>query len=154
SKAIPRSALADLDALVFDLQDAGVRFFTYLATLGATLEAAAKAHIPVLVLDRPNPLGGDLVGGPVSDTADRSLTNYVPLPLLHGMTIGELARLLNGELHIGAALHVVAREQYDRAMRFADTGLGWVPPSPNLRDLSALERYPDVGLVEGARVSV
>ena len=154
SNGMPRSALADLDVLVFDLQDAGVRFFTYLATLGATLEAAAKAHIPVLVLDRPNPLGGDLVGGPVSDTADRSLTNYVPLPLVHGMTIGELARLLNGELHIGAALHVVAMEQYDRAMRFANTGLGWVPPSPNLRDLSALERYPDVGLVEGARVSV
>lgn len=154
SKDIPRSALADIDVLVFDLQDAGVRFFTYLATLGATLEAAAKAHIPVLVLDRPNPIRGDLVGGPVSDTADRSLTNYVPLPLVHGMTIGELARLLNDQLHIGAALHVVAMEQYDRAMRFANTGLGWVPPSPNLRDFAALERYPDVGLIEGASVSV
>ncbi|MCT7329369.1 exo-beta-N-acetylmuramidase NamZ domain-containing protein [Ralstonia mojiangensis] len=154
SKDIPQSALANIDVLVFDLQDAGVRFFTYLATLGATLEAAAKAHIPVLVLDRPNPIGGDLVGGPVSDTADRSLTNYVPLPLVHGMTIGELARLLNDRLHIGAALHVVAMEQYDRAMRFANTGLGWVPPSPNLRDFAALERYPDVGLIEGASVSV
>lgn len=154
SKDIPRSALADIDVVVFDLQDAGVRFFTYLATLGATLEAAAKARIPVLVLDRPNPIGGDLVGGPVSDTADRSLTNYVPLPLVHGMTIGELARLLNDQLHIGAALHVVTMEQYDRAMRFANTGLGWVPPSPNLRDFAALERYPDVGLIEGANVSV
>ena len=154
SKDIPRSALADIDVLVFDLQDAGVRFFTYLATLGATLEAAATAHIPVLVLDRPNPMGGDLVGGPVSDTANRSLTNYVSLPLVHGMTIGELARLLNDQLHIGAALHVVAMEQYDRAMRFANTGLGWVPPSPNLRDFAALERYPDVGLIEGASVSV
>jgi uncharacterized protein YbbC (DUF1343 family) len=154
SKDIPRSALADIDVLVFDLQDAGVRFFTYLATLGATLEAAATAHIPVLVLDRPNPIGGDLVGGPVSDTANRSLTNYVSLPLVHGMMIGELARLLNDQLHIGAALHVVAMEQYDRAMRFANTGLGWVPPSPNLRDFAALERYPDVGLIEGASVSV
>lgn len=154
SKDIPRSALTDIDVLVFDIQDAGVRFFTYLATLGATLEAAATAHIPVLVLDRPNPMGGDLVGGPVSDTANRSLTNYVSLPLVHGMTIGELARLLNDQLHIGAALHVVAMEQYDRAMRFANTGLGWVPPSPNLRDFAALERYPDVGLIEGASVSV
>jgi uncharacterized protein YbbC (DUF1343 family)/CubicO group peptidase (beta-lactamase class C family) len=154
SKDLPRSVLADIDVLVFDIQDAGVRFFTYLATLGATLEAAAKAHIPVLVLDRPNPIGGDLVGGPVSDTADRSLTNYVPLPLVHGMTIGELAKLLNDQLHIGAALDVVAMEQYDRAMRFANTGLGWVPPSPNLRDLAALERYPDVGMIEGASVSV
>lgn len=154
NKGIPRSALAEIDVLVFDLQDAGVRFFTYLATLGATLEAAATAHIPVLVLDRPNPMGGDLVGGPVSDTADRSLTNYVPLPLVHGMTIGELARLLNDQLHIGAALQVVAMEQYDRAMRFANTGLGWVPPSPNLRDFAALERYPDVGLIEGASISV
>ena len=154
NKGIPRSALAEIDVLVFDLQDAGVRFFTYLATLGATLEAAATAHIPVLVLDRPNPMGGDLVGGPVSDTADRSLTNYVPLPLVHGMTNGELARLLNDQLHIGAALQVVAMEQYDRAMRFASTGLGWVPPSPNLRDFAALERYPDVGLIEGASISV
>lgn len=154
NKGIPRSALSEVDVLVFDLQDAGVRFFTYLASLGATLEAAAEAHIPVLVMDRPNPLGGDLVGGLVSDTADRSLTNYVPLPLVHGMTIGELARLLNDQLHIGAALRVVTMEQYGRAMRFADTGLGWVPPSPNLRDLAALERYPDVGLIEGASVSV
>ena len=154
SKGIPRSALSDIDVLVFDLQDVGVRFFTYLATLGATLEAAAGAHIPVLVLDRPDPLGGDLVGGPVSDTADRSLTNYVPMPLVHGMTIGELAGFLNGELHIGAALHVVAMEQYGRAMRFVNTGLGWVPPSPNLRDFTALELYPDVGLIEGASVSV
>ncbi|MCO5398859.1 serine hydrolase [Ralstonia soli] len=154
SKGIPRSALADVDVLVFDLQDAGVRFFTYLAALGATLEAAAQARIPVLVLDRPDPLGGDLVGGPVSDTADRSLTNYVPLPLVHGMTIGELAGFLNGQLHIGATLHVVAMKQYNRAMRFANTGLGWVPPSPNLHDFAALERYPDVGLIEGASISV
>jgi uncharacterized protein YbbC (DUF1343 family)/CubicO group peptidase (beta-lactamase class C family) len=153
-KSIPPGALSDVDVLVFDLQDAGVRFFTYLATLGATLEAAAAAHIPVVVLDRPNPLGGDMVGGPVSDTADGSLTNYAPLPLVHGMTIGELARFLNDRLGFGAELHVVAMEQYDRSMRYADTGLGWVPPSPNLHDSTALERYPDVGLIEGASISV
>lgn len=154
NKDIPSGALSDVDVLVFDLQDAGVRFFTYLATLGSTLQAAARARIPVLVLDRPNPLGGDLVGGPVSDTADRSLTNYVPLPLVHGMTMGELAKLLNDRLGIGAELHVVAMEQYGRTMRFPNTGLGWVPPSPNLRDFAALERYPDVGLIEGASLSV
>lgn len=153
-RRMPPDVLSTIDVLVFDLQDAGVRFFTYLATLGATLEAGAAAHIPVLVLDRPNPLGGDVVGGPVSDTADGSLTNYAPLPLVHGMTIGELARFLNDRPGHGAALQVVAMEQYDRSMRFADTGLGWVPPSPNLRDSVALERYPDVGLIEGASISV
>ncbi|WP_296225677.1 exo-beta-N-acetylmuramidase NamZ domain-containing protein [Ralstonia sp. UBA689] len=153
-KRIPPGALSDVDVLVFDLQDAGVRFFTYLATLGYTLEAAAAAHIPVLVLDRPNPLGADLVGGPVSDTADGSLTNYAPLPLVHGMTVGELARFFNDRLGIGADLHVLAMERYARSMRYLNTGLGWVPPSPNLRDFTALERYPDVGLIEGAAVSV
>ncbi len=146
--------LADVDVLVFDLQDAGVRFFTYLATLGYTLEAAAAAHVPVVVLDRPNPLGADQVGGPVPDADAGSFTNYSPLPLMHGMTVGELARLFNDRLRIGAGLVVVPMENYRRAMRFDDTGLGWVPPSPNLRDTVALSLYPDVGMVEGADVSV
>ncbi|WP_176049845.1 serine hydrolase [Burkholderia sp. BCC1644] len=146
--------LADADVLVIDLQDAGVRFFTYLATLGYALEAAAAAHRPVLVLDRPDPLGADVVGGPAADPGPVTFTGYYPLPLQHGMTIGELARLFNERLRIGAALTVVPMAHYARAMRFDATGLGWVPPSPNLRDAGALSLYPDTGLVEGASISV
>ncbi|MGU7785017.1 exo-beta-N-acetylmuramidase NamZ domain-containing protein [Burkholderia sp. PU8-34] len=153
-RRIPPAALSDVDVLVFDLQDAGVRFFTYIATLGYALEAAAAAHIPIVVLDRPDPLGADLAGGPVSDPDAGSFTNYYPLPLMHGMTVGELAQLFNDRLGIGAQLSVVPMQNYRRAMRFDDTGLGWVPPSPNLRDPVALSLYPDVGLVEGADVSV
>ncbi|WP_200882389.1 exo-beta-N-acetylmuramidase NamZ domain-containing protein [Burkholderia pyrrocinia] len=153
-RRIAPELLADADVLVIDLQDAGVRFFTYLATLGYALEAAAAAHRPVLVLDRPNPLGADVVGGPVADPGPRTFTGYFPLPLQHGMTIGELARLFNDRLRIGAALTVVPMAHYARAMRFDATGLGWVPPSPNLRDTGALSLYPETGLVEGAALSV
>ncbi|MFA8393128.1 exo-beta-N-acetylmuramidase NamZ domain-containing protein [Burkholderia ubonensis] len=153
-RRIAPAALSEVDVLVFDLQDAGVRFFTYLATLGYALEAAAAAQVPVLVLDRPDPLGADTVGGPVSDAGPASFTNYYPLPLMHGMTVGELATLFNQRLRIGADLTVVPMQHYRRSMRFEDTGLGWVPPSPNLRDAAALSLYPDLGLVEGADVSV
>ncbi|WP_175817418.1 exo-beta-N-acetylmuramidase NamZ domain-containing protein [Burkholderia diffusa] len=153
-RRIAPALLADADVLVLDLQDAGVRFFTYLATLGYALEAGAAAHRPVLVLDRPDPLGGDVVGGPVADAGPATFTGYYPLPLQPGMTLGELARLFNDRLHIGAALTVVPMANYVRAMRFGDTGLGWVPPSPNLRDGAAMSLYPETGLIEGAAVSV
>ncbi|AVR06462.1 serine hydrolase [Burkholderia thailandensis] len=153
-RRIAPEALSNVDVLVFDIQDAGVRFFTYLATLGYVLEAAAAAHVPVVVLDRPNPLGGDVVGGPVSDADIGSFTNYYPLPLAPGMTIGELAKLFDDRLRIGADLVVVPMENYRRWMRYGDTGLGGLPPSPNLRDAAALSLYPDIGLVEGADVSV
>ncbi|WP_419539619.1 exo-beta-N-acetylmuramidase NamZ domain-containing protein [Paraburkholderia bengalensis] len=150
----PRGALDGLDALVFDLQDAGVRFFTYETTLGYALEAAAAAHIPLIVLDRPNPLGADRFGGPSLDTGHESFTGYFPMPLQHGMTIGELATMFNEERHIGADLRVIPLGGYLRSMRFADTGLGWIPVSPNLRTFTALELYPDIALLEGANVSV
>ncbi|WP_396333395.1 exo-beta-N-acetylmuramidase NamZ domain-containing protein [Burkholderia anthina] len=153
-RRIAPALLADVDVLVIDLQDAGVRFFTYLATLGYVLEAGAAAHLPVIVLDRPDPLGGDAFGGPVADAGPATFTGYYPLPLEPGMTLGELARLFNDRLHIGAALGVVPMANYVRAMRFDDTGLGWVPPSPNLRDGAALSLYPETGLIEGAAVSV
>jgi uncharacterized protein YbbC (DUF1343 family) len=153
-RRIAPALLADVDVLVIDLQDAGVRFFTYLATLGYVLEAGAAAHLPVIVLDRPDPLSGDVFGGPVSDAGPATFTGYYPLPLQPGMTLGELARLFNDRLHIGAALNVVPMANYARAMRFDDTGLGWVPPSPNLRDGAALSLYPETGLVEGAALSV
>nr|WP_245763525.1 exo-beta-N-acetylmuramidase NamZ domain-containing protein [Paraburkholderia diazotrophica] len=154
TKRFPPGTLDGLDALVFDLQDAGVRFFTYETTLGYALEAAAAAHIPLIVLDRPNPLGADRFGGPSLDTGHESFTGYFPMPLQHGLTIGELATLFNEERHIGADLRVVSMEGYLRSMRFTDTGLGWMPISPNLRSLSALDLYPDVALLEGANVSV
>nr|WP_242684033.1 exo-beta-N-acetylmuramidase NamZ domain-containing protein [Paraburkholderia hospita] len=154
TRRIPPGALVGLDALVFDLQDAGVRFFTYETTLGYALEAAAAAHIPLVVLDRPNPLGADRFGGPSLDAGHESFTGYFPMPLQHGLTIGELATLFNEARHIGADLHVIPMEGYLRSMRFADTGLGWIPISPNLRTLSAADLYPDVALLEGANISV
>jgi uncharacterized protein YbbC (DUF1343 family)/CubicO group peptidase (beta-lactamase class C family) len=153
-KQVPPDALAGLDALVFDVQDAGVRFFTYETTLGLVLEAAARRRIPLFVLDRPDPLGADRFGGPQLDAGRESFTGYFPLPLLPGMTAGELASLFNGERHLGADLRVVPMAGYRRAMRVANTGLGWVPLSPNLRSPAVLDLYPDVGLVEGANVSV
>ncbi|MBU69206.1 MAG: serine hydrolase [Cupriavidus sp.] len=151
---IPNAELTDVDALVFDIQDVGVRFFTYLAILGQALESAASAHIPLVVLDRPNPLDAQRASGPVSDAAPPTLTGYHPLALAHGMTVAELAQMFNAERAIGAALTVVRMAQYERRMSFSDTGLGWVPPSPNLRDVQALAWYPDAGLIEGAAISV
>ncbi|HDR8957533.1 serine hydrolase [Burkholderia vietnamiensis] len=153
-RTIAPALLADVDVLVVDLQDAGVRFFTYLATLGYALEAGAAAYRPVIVLDRPDPLGADAFGGPVADAGPSTFTRYYALPLAPGMTIGELARLFNDRLQIGATLSVVPLANYARTMRFDDTGLGWLPPSPNLRDTAALSLYPETGLVEGAAVSV
>ena len=150
----PAGSLDGLDALVFDIQDAGVRFFTYETTLGYALEAAAARHIPLFVLDRPDPLGADRFGGPVLDREHESFTGYFPLPLQPGMTVGELADLFNREKHLGADLRVIPMQAYARSMRLADTGLGWVPLSPNLRTPAQLDLYPDVALLEGANVSV
>ena len=153
-RRFPARALAGLDALVFDLQDAGVRFFTYETTLGYALEAAAAHHIPLFVLDRPDPLGADRFGGPMSDPGHESFTGYFPLPLLPGLTVGELSALLNDERAIGADLRVIPMEGYRRSMRTTDTGLAWMPLSPNLRTPAQLARYPELGLIEGANVSV
>lgn len=154
SRRFDVDALRRIDALVFDVQDAGVRFFTYETTLGYALEAAAANHIPLFVLDRPDPLGADRFGGPMLDAGRESFTGYFPLPLQPGMTVGELAMLFNRERQIGADLHVITMQGYVRSMRYADTGLGWTPPSPNLRTPAQLDLYPDVALIEGANVSV
>jgi uncharacterized protein YbbC (DUF1343 family)/CubicO group peptidase (beta-lactamase class C family) len=143
-----------LDAIVIDLQDAGVRFYTYETTLAYFLEAAAKVGIPVLVLDRPNPITGSFLQGPVSDAGLQSFTNYFPLPVRHGMTIGELAWLFNEELDIHARLNVVSMEGWMRGDWYDSTGLAWVNPSPNLRNLIEATLYPGVALVEGTNVSV
>jgi len=145
---------AGLDAVVFDIQDAGARFYTYITTMGYAMEAAAKTRIPFYVLDRPNPITATLVQGPVMDREMKSFTGYFPLPVRHGMTVGELAGLFNGEYALGAVLHVVKMKGYRRDSWFDETGLKWVNPSPNLRNITEAVLYPGVAMVEGANVSV
>jgi uncharacterized protein YbbC (DUF1343 family)/CubicO group peptidase (beta-lactamase class C family) len=146
--------LKKLDAVVVDLQNAGARFYTYETTLGYFLEAAAKAGIEVIVLDRPNPITGSFVQGPMSDPGLESFVNYTSEPVRHGMTMGELAQMFNAERHISAQLKVVPMDGWMRGDWFDSTGLEWIDPSPNLRSLTAATLYPGVGLVEGTNVSV
>jgi uncharacterized protein YbbC (DUF1343 family)/CubicO group peptidase (beta-lactamase class C family) len=146
--------LRQLDAVVVDLQDAGVRFYTYETTLGYFLESAAKAGIPMIVLDRPNPITGAFVQGPLSEPGRESFVNYGPVPVRHGMTLGELAQMLNAEHHLHAKLTVVPMQGWMRGDWFDSTSLEWVNPSPNLRSLTEAILYPGVALVEGTNVSV
>ena len=146
--------LDGLDALVFDVQDAGTRFYTYISTMGYAMEAAAKKGIDFYVLDRPNPINASLVQGPVMDEDLKGFTGYFPLPVRHGMTVGELAGMFNVEGGIGAKLHVIPMQGYSRSLWYDETGLQWVSPSPNLRSLTEEILYPGVALVEGANVSV
>lgn len=150
----PPEVLRTLDAIVFDIQDAGVRFYTYETTLGYFLEAAAKAGIEMIVLDRPNPITGSFVQGPVADAGHESFTNYWTLPVRHGMTMGELAKMFNRERGINAKLTVVPVEGWLRGDWFDSTGLEWVNPSPNLRSVIEAALYPGVALIEGTNVSV
>lgn len=146
--------LKDIDVLVFDIQDAGARFYTYISTLGYAMEAAAAAGIDFYVLDRPNPIGANIVQGPLLDEDLRSFTAYFPLPVRHGMTVAELARLFNVENRIGARLRVIPMRGYRRDLWFDQTGLAWINPSPNLRSLAETALYPGIAMVEGANVSV
>jgi len=146
--------LQNLDVIVFDIQDAGVRFYTYETTLGYFLEAAAKAGKPIVVLDRPAPLNGAYVQGPVSDNGQASFVNYYAVPIRHGMTVGELARLYNAERGAKANLTVVPMKGWIRGDWFDSTGLQWINPSPNLRSLESATLYPGVELLENTNVSV
>lgn len=146
--------LKTLDAVVVDIQDAGVRFYTYEATLGYFLEAAAKANIELIVLDRPDPITGSFVQGPISDPGHESFVNYHPVPVRHGMTFAELAKMYNAERGINARLEVIAMEGWLRGDWFDSTGLTWTSPSPNLRSVTEATLYPGVGLVEGTNLSV
>lgn len=146
--------LRSLDAIVFDIQDAGVRFYTYETTLGYFLEAAAKAGIEMIVLDRPDPITGSFLQGPVADAGHESFTNYWAVPVRHAMTIGELAKMFNTERGINAKLTVVPIEGWERGDWFDSTGLEWVNPSPNLRSVTEAALYPGVALIEGTNVSV
>ncbi len=146
--------LKALDAVVYDIQDAGARFYTYETSLGYLLEAAAKTGIEVIVLDRPNPITGSYVQGPVSQPGQESFVNYTQEPPRHGMTVGELATMFNAERHINAKLTVIAMEGWIRGDWFDSTGLTWVSPSPNLRNLTEATLYTGVALIEGTNVSV
>lgn len=146
--------LAGLDAVVFDIQDVGTRFYTYLTTLGYVLEEAAKAKIPIVVLDRPDPIGGEVFAGPLADPDKLSFTAYHTIPVRTGMTIGELAGLFNAERGIGADLTVIRMRGWDRRLWYDETGLEWVNPSPNMRSLTAATLYPGVGLLETTNLSV
>jgi SSS family transporter len=159
-------SLKNLDAVVIDLQDVGVRFYTYEALVGYFLEAATQAHIEIILLDRPNPNGGVAVQGPVSDAGAESYNNYMPMPVRNGMTLGELALYFNSErrvrsatsinilIPIHAQLTVVPMQNWSRGQYFDETGLKWINPSPNLRTPAAATLYPAVGLAEMTNISV
>jgi len=146
--------LEGIDTLVFDVQDAGVRFYTYTTTMAYCMEEAAKRNIAFFVLDRPNPLGGEIVEGPVLDADKTAFIAYFPLPLRYGLTIGELAQFFNAENHINADLHVIAMKNWHRNYFYENTGLRWIPPSPNLRTLKGAILYPGLEILQNAGVSV
>jgi uncharacterized protein YbbC (DUF1343 family) len=149
-----REMLQGLDILVFDIQDIGVRFYTYITTMAYAMEEAAKAGIRFMVLDRPNPLNGIDVEGPVLESHRLSFTGYFPLPVRHGMTVGELARLFNAENNIGADLEIVNMEGWRREYWYDQTDLPWINPSPNIRNLLEAVLYPAIGLLESTNLSV
>ena len=154
-KRRPSSAeLSAIDVLVFDIQDVGVRFYTYESTLGYFLEAAAKAGKEIVILDRPNPLNGAFVQGPVADAGRESFFSYSQTPVRHGMTMGELARLFNTERKIDAKLTVVPMQDWMRGDWFDSTGNLWINPSPNMRSLNEAVLYPGIGMIEFTNISV
>ena len=152
----PTAAMLEgLDALVVDLQDIGARFYTYTTTMAYVLEEAAKSRLPVIVLDRPNPINGFQIEGPALDKAQLGFTGYfAPMPIRHGLTIGELARLFNGENKIGANLTVIAAKNWQRDSWFDETSLPWINPSPNMRNLIQATLYPGIGAIETTNISV
>jgi uncharacterized protein YbbC (DUF1343 family) len=147
--------LKGIDALVFDIQDIGVHFYTYESAMAYALEAAAKAGIPYYVLDRPNPITGTRVEGPMLDAANKSYVGYMAgEPVRHGMTMGELAKMFNTENKIGADLTVVPMKGWQRGDWFDSTNLTWIDPSPNMRSLNAAMLYPGIGMLEYSKISV
>jgi uncharacterized protein YbbC (DUF1343 family) len=146
--------LKQADVIVYDIQDIGTRFYTYETTLGYFMEAAAQTGQRILVLDRPNPINGSFVQGPISDKGRESFTNYGQVPIRHGMTIGELARFYNSERGINSKLKVVPMEGWQRGDWLDSTGVLWVNPSPNMRSLTEAVLYPGLGILEATNVSL
>ncbi|WP_093880253.1 exo-beta-N-acetylmuramidase NamZ family protein [Terribacillus saccharophilus] len=145
--------LKNVEVLVFDIQDVGTRYYTYIYTMAYAMEAAKENNIPIVVLDRPNPLGGLSVDGPVLEPEFSSFVGMYPIPTKHGMTVGELARFFNTEFNIKADLKVVKMKGWRRSMDFDDTGLPFVLPSPNMPTVSTTFVYPATGLIEGTNLS-
>ncbi len=145
--------LKDVDVLVYDLQEVGGRTWTYVSTMALSMQAAVKKQIPFVVLDRPNPIGGEIVEGALLDPAFTSFVGMYPIPARHGMTVGELATLFNQKYGIGADLIVARVENWRRSQWFDETGLPWVNPSPNLRSLAALTSYPGSVYFEGTALT-
>lgn len=147
--------LKDVDVLLYDKQDNGTRFYTSVTSMAYLLEAAAEHHIPYYILDRPNGIDGVDVAGPLLEAKYVSFVTYMPgFPIRHGMTMGEMARYFNGEKHVGADLHVIEMQGWRRSMYFDETGLEWVDPSPNIRNLTEALLYAGTALLEGKSVSV
>jgi uncharacterized protein YbbC (DUF1343 family) len=149
-----KAMLKGLDALIFDIQDTGVRFYTYITTLAYAMEAAAKSGISFYVLDRPNPINASTVQGPTLDEDLTSFVNYFPMPVRYGMTVGELAKMFKDKKKIKVDLHIIKMHGYKRTDWYDDTGLTWINPSPNIRTLTQAVLYPGVAMVEGSNVSV
>jgi len=146
--------LKGIDTLVFDIQDAGVRFYTYVTTMAYAMEEAAKAHVSFFVLDRPNPIDGETIEGPMLDRDRLSFFGYFPMPARYAMTIGELAQMFNVENKIGVDLQVITMKGWRRTMLYGDTGLAWISPSPNLRTLTTTLLYPGIEILQAGGVSV
>ncbi len=148
------TVLREIDVLVFDIQDIGARYYTYVSTMAEAMKAAARSGIPFLVADRPNPIGGILVQGNILDPAYASFVGPYPVPMRHGMTAGELARLFNAEQEIAADLHVIPADGWSRDRLADETGIAWIPTSPNMPTLESAAHYPGTCLFEGTNVSV
>ncbi len=153
SKKPSEEMLDGLDAMVFDMQDIGVRFYTYIYTMAFTMEAAAKRGLEYYVLDRPNPITGLKVEGNMLDPAFRSFVGHYPIPIRHGMTVGELAKLFNTEFNIGCSLNIIPMEGWQRSQWYDQTSLSWVMPSPNSTGMDMATLYPGTCLFEGTNVS-
>jgi len=146
--------LEGVEVLLFDIQDVGARYYTYVSTMALGMEAAGEAGIPFVVLDRPNPIGGKAVQGTILDPAFSTFVGLYPVPMRHGMTVGELARMMVGEFGVEVGLTVVPAKGWRRGMLFPETGLPWVPPSPNMPSVESALHYPGTCLFEGTNVSV
>ena len=145
--------LKDVDVLVYDLLEVGGRTWTYVSTMGLSMEAAKKKGIPFVVLDRPNPIGGEIVEGALVETAFKSFVGMYPIPARHGLTVGELARMINDKYGVGAELIVIKAKNWQRSRWFDQTGMPWTNPSPNLRSLAALTHYPGTVYFEGTNLT-
>lgn len=153
SKRMPPDLLEGIDVLILEIQDVGVRFYTYISTMFRVMETAGQIGIPLVILDRPNPLGGTLVEGGGVESDYRSFVGDYDLPIRHGMTVGELAVLYKHESDLGVNLHIVKAEGWERDQLFSDTGLNWVPPSQNIPNFTTSILYPGTAFIEGANLS-